>query len=162
MKKKLLIALLSLVTLTAGCLTAVACGEVQGKNEGNDNTNITDTSGGKTDDDKQVTQSHNLTLVQAKSATCTVAGNSIYYTCSHCNKWFADSNATTEITDHNSVVIAALGHDPQTHEAKAATCTEIGWNAYETCSRCDYTTYVEISALGHDTQTHEAKAATCT
>ena len=46
--------------------------------------------------------------------------------------------------------IAALGHDLVHHEGKAATCTEIGWEAYDTCSRCDYTTYVEIKALGHD------------
>ncbi len=56
----------------------------------------------------------------------------------------------------------ALGHDLVHHDAKAATCTEIGWNAYDTCSRCDYTTYVEIEALGHDLVHHDAKAATCT
>lgn len=38
------------------------------------------------------------------------------------------------------------------HAAKAPTCTEIGWNAYETCSRCDYTTYAELPALNHDYQ----------
>ena len=36
------------------------------------------------------------------------------------------------------------------HDAKAPTCTEIGWEAYDTCSRCDYTTYNELPALGHD------------
>ena len=44
----------------------------------------------------------------------------------------------------------SLGHDFEHHEAKPATCTETGWDAYDTCSRCDYTTYVEIEALGHD------------
>ena len=58
--------------------------------------------------------------------------------------------------------IPALGHDLVHHEAKSATCTEIGWNAYDTCSRCDYTTYSEIASLGHDLVHHEAKAATCT
>ena len=43
----------------------------------------------------------------------------------------------------------ALGHDYINHDAKAPTCTEIGWDAYETCSRCDYSTYVELPALGH-------------
>ena len=38
------------------------------------------------------------------------------------------------------------------HDAQAPTCTEKGWNAYETCSRCDYTTYAELSALNHDYQ----------
>ena len=55
-----------------------------------------------------------------------------------------------------------LGHDKVTHDAKAPTCTDIGWGAYETCSRCDYTTYAEKSALGHDKVTHDAKAPTCT
>ena len=42
-----------------------------------------------------------------------------------------------------------LGHDLTQHKAQAPTCTEIGWEAYETCSRCDYTTYKEIAATGH-------------
>lgn len=43
-------------------------------------------------------------------------------------------------------------HDLVQHAAKAPTCTEKGWNAYETCSRCDYTTYAELPALNHDYQ----------
>ena len=53
-------------------------------------------------------------------------------------------------------------HALEQHAAKAPTCTEIGWNAYETCSRCDYTTYAELPALNHDLVRHDAKAATCT
>lgn len=48
------------------------------------------------------------------------------------------------------------------HAAKAPTCTEIGWDAYETCSRCDHTTYAELPALNHDLKQHAAKAPTCT
>ena len=44
------------------------------------------------------------------------------------------------------------GHDLEQHAAKAPTCTEIGWDAYETCSRCNYTTYAELPALNHDYQ----------
>lgn len=43
-------------------------------------------------------------------------------------------------------------HDLEQHEAKAPTCTEKGWSAYETCSRCDHTTYAELPALNHDYQ----------
>ena len=43
-------------------------------------------------------------------------------------------------------------HDLEQHAAKVPTCTEIGWNAYETCSRCDHTTYTELPALNHDYQ----------
>ena len=52
--------------------------------------------------------------------------------------------------DSKTEVIAALGHNKVTHAAKDPTCTEIGWNAYETCTRCDYTTYETIPALGHN------------
>ena len=64
--------------------------------------------------------------------------------------------------DRDTVDVPALGHNKVAHEAKAATCTAIGWNAYETCSRCDYTTYEEIGALGHTEVIDEAVAATCT
>lgn len=53
-------------------------------------------------------------------------------------------------------------HDLEQHEAKAPTCTEKGWSAYETCSRCDHTTYVELPALNHALVNHDAKAPTCT
>ena len=54
-------------------------------------------------------------------------------------------------------------HDLVQHAAKAPTCTEIGWNAYEACSRCNYTTtYQELPALNHDLVQHDAKAPTCT
>ena len=53
-------------------------------------------------------------------------------------------------------------HDLVQHAAKAPTCTEKGWNAYDTCSRCDYTTYAELPALNHDLVNHDAQAPTCT
>ena len=53
-------------------------------------------------------------------------------------------------------------HDLVHHDAKAPSCTEIGWNAYETCSRCDYTTRKELPALNHALEQHEAQAPTCT
>ena len=53
-------------------------------------------------------------------------------------------------------------HDLVQHAAKAPTCTEKGWNAFDTCSRCDYTTYAEQPALKHDLKQHAAKAPTCT
>ena len=59
----------------------------------------------------------------------------------------------------------ALGHDYIDHEAKAATCTEIGWEAYRTCNRCDYTSYKEIPIKGHTSSAavrENEVAATCT
>ncbi len=48
------------------------------------------------------------------------------------------------------------------YDAQAPTCTKPGWDAYDTCSRCDYTTFRAIPALKHDLEHHEAKAPTCT
>lgn len=45
--------------------------------------------------------------------------------------------------------ITKLGHDLVHHEAKKATCTESGHYAYDTCTRCSYTTYSEIANSGH-------------
>ena len=56
---------------------------------------------------------------------------------------------------------SALEHDKVQHDAQAATCTEKGWNAYETCSRCNYTTYAEIQALTHDEIIDPSVSATC-
>lgn len=55
-------------------------------------------------------------------------------------------------------------HDLEQHAAKAPTCTEIGWDAYEACSRfgCNYTTCKELPALNHDLKQYAAKAPTCT
>ena len=60
-----------------------------------------------------------------------------------------------------SETLSATGHTLTHHAEKAPTCTEIGWNAYDTCA-CGYTTYVELPALGHDRIHHNAKAVTCT
>ena len=59
-------------------------------------------------------------------------------------------------------ILDALGHDEIPHDAQAPTCTESGWDAYVTCSRCDYTSYVEKAALGHDEIVHDAQEPTCT
>ena len=66
--------------------------------------------------------------------TCTAAGVRTY-TCQTCN------GTKTEAEPK-------LGHDLIAHEAKLPTNYSVGNEAYETCSRCDYSTYVEIPALG--------------
>ena len=116
--------------------------------------------------------------------TCTEDGYTTY-TC-HCGHSYVADTVKAPGHTYNSVVteptcvvdgyttytcqcghsyteaIPALGHDEVAHDAKAATCTEAGHNAYVTCSRCDYTTFEEIKALGHDEVAHDAKDATCT
>lgn len=63
------------------------------------------------------------------TATCTAKAK-----CGGCNAPYGD----------------ALGHDFVHHDAQPATCTAKGLEAYDTCSRCDYsTTKVEIPMAGH-------------
>ena len=113
------------------------------------------------------------------NATCSTEG-----TCTVCYGSYKDSNnhtgpytnayapSASSATQH-TVTETCTGcgkisrfygedHQLEPHDAQAPTCTEIGWDAYDTCSRCDYTTYVEKSALGHDRVSHDAKAPTCT
>ena len=72
---------------------------------------------------------------------CTTKGSydSVVY-CSVCNNELSRETKSVDALDHNIV----------NHNAQAPTCTEVGWEAYEACSRCDYTTYVEIPATGHN------------
>ena len=105
--------------------------------------------------------SHSMIAYPAVAETCITDGNYAYWYCEGCHKYFSDEDGNTEITEEQGWLLPALGHDLVHHEAKAVTCTEYGWDAYDTCSRCDYTTYEEIPALDHDLVHHEAKAATC-
>ena len=86
-----------------------------------------------------------------KEPTCTETGDSRLY-CKDCGIFL------------NWKAIPALGHDIEHHGKKDATCTEIGWNEYDTCKRegCGYTTYQEIPALGHTEVVDNAIAPTCT
>ena len=86
-----------------------------------------------------------------KEATCTENGV-MTYVCK-----YNSSHTKTETID-------ALDHDRVPHQAQAPTCTEIGWDEYDTCKRCNYTTYVEqpIDSSNHDLEHHAAKAPTCT
>lgn len=78
---------------------------------------------------------HSMTATAGKAATCTEAGNSAYWTCSRCHKFFSDAAGKTEIAK-DSWVIAALGHDEATRAAVAATCYVSGRTAETYCKRC--------------------------
>lgn len=68
-------------------------------------------------------------------AKCELAGTECRY-CDNCEHF-------------ESREIAKLGHNEISHDAKSPTCTEVGWDAYVTCSRCAYTTYQQIPEKGH-------------
>lgn len=78
---------------------------------------------------------HSMTATAGKAATCTEAGNSAYWSCSRCGKFFSDAAGKTEIAK-DSWVIAALGHDEATRAAVAATCYASGRTAETYCKRC--------------------------
>ena len=85
-------------------------------------------------------------------ATCTASGS--YDTVTYCTKC---QTVISRVTNR----ISAKGHSYVDHEAKSATCTESGWNAYQTCENCDYSNYTEISAKGHNYK-KTVTAPTCT
>lgn len=76
---------------------------------------------------------YNVDVVQP---TCTEQGYTMYE-CAYCFDFYVDS------------YVDALGHDEVEHDAKEATCVEVGWEKFVTCSRCEYSTYQEIPATGH-------------
>lgn len=78
---------------------------------------------------------HSMTATAGKAATCTEAGNSAYWTCSRCHKYFSDAAGKTEIAK-DSWIINALGHDVGTRGAVAATCYASGHEADTYCKRC--------------------------
>ena len=78
---------------------------------------------------------HSMTATAGKAATCTEAGNSAYWTCSRCHKYFSDAAGKTEIAK-DSWVISSLGHDEATRAAVAATCYASGHEADTYCKRC--------------------------
>ena len=119
---------------------------------------------------------HNIIHHAGQEATCTEAGWGAYDTCLRCDystykeipatghawgEWVqTKAPSCTEAGEEQRVCannpshvetqpVAALGHNIIHHEGQESTCTEAGWEAYDTCSRCDYTTYKEIPATGH-------------
>lgn len=92
-------------------------------------------------------------------ATCASTGIKGHKDCTICKKHFDENNV--EIADL-TIAIDPNNHDIQNHAGQPATCKDAGWEAYETCSRCEYTTYSTISALGHDEVNHAGQSATCT
>ena len=117
--------------------------------------------------------SHNMVFHEAVAATCVTSGNSVYWYCEECYKYFSDASGEHEI-EANSWVIPATGHSMTAHAAVAATCTTAGNSAYWSCDKCSkYFSDAEganeieanswvIAATGHNMTAHAAVAATCT
>ena len=88
-----------------------------------------------------------------RAATCTAGGSSdtVVY-CKTCGEEL--SRETKESP--------ALGHNIVQHAGKAPTCRDVGWEAYEECTRCGYSTYRELARKEHDWGKGKMSAAHCT
>ena len=146
MKRKLLLAVLAIV-VTVSCAVGLTACDLFGE---------------------ETSHKHQMQHVDAVAATCTEDGNTEYWYCSDCGKYFLDAEGKNEIADLNSTVISAKGHSWSEWEtAKAATCTEGGYKERE-CSVCHETEQETITATGHTFSedwlhdgTYHWHAATC-
>ena len=101
-------------------------------------------------------------FVQGNDSSClksaaTCVSPPVYYTnCAYCYRKGTDTYV------HPWYGPDPNNHDLVHHDAKAPTCTEIGWDEYDACQRegCTYTTKVEIPALEHD-YTEKVVKPTC-
>ena len=108
---------------------------------------------------------HELTLVQAAGATCTEAGNTAYYVCGTCGRWFEDKTALVEITDKSSVIIKALGHKwDEGTVTKEPTEKEEGVRTYICLHDSSHkkTERIPVKAHEHSLTKVDAVMATCT
>ena len=113
--------------------------------------NICDTCGY----DKTVPHTHNLTLVPAKAPTCTENGNTAYYTCDGCDKWFEDATGAPEITDKTSVILAATDHSPSDWKSDNT-------DHWKECTVVSCGVVIEGSKAAHDFKWVVDKEATAT
>ena len=95
----------------------------------------------------------NLTGATGHTAGEAVEENRVEPTCTENGSYDSVVYCTvceSEIS-RETVTIGAVGHDLHDVIAKAPTCTEAGWNAYQVCRRegCGYSTYQELPASGH-------------
>lgn len=141
---------LKLISLGMILLLALAMFFACGTTSGNTGSNGSDSTSNESNNSTQPHE-HIVVTDEAITPTCTTPGLTEGKHCSICNEILVKQEQ-----------IPALGHDIISYDGKAATCTEAGYSAYETCSRCDYTTYTAIPTLGHDYVPHDGKAATCT
>ena len=123
--------------------------------------------------DSEVIQAldHNLEKIEKEEATCTEGGYEGYWSCTNCQKLFADEGGTTEIL--SPVEIPAYGHALEKTEKKEGTCVKPGYESYWKCKTCqklfadeggttEISGAIEIPSQGHVLEKTERKEATCT
>ena len=109
---------------------------------------------------------HSLTAHDAHAETCTEAGNSAYWSCERCGKFYSDAEGKNEI-ENNGWIIPAHAHDLTHHVAVNETCEADGNIEYWTCGEChqyfldeagtQLTSAEAIVVKAHHTLEHHAK-----
>lgn len=84
----------------------------------------------------EVKAEHSLVYREAVAADCVSEGNTEYWYCTDCGKYFSDEAATTEIS-LNDTVIAKSAHKTVLNSEISATCSNDGQRAYYKCTVCN-------------------------
>ncbi len=103
---------------------------------------------------------HHLTAHSAVDPTCTEGGNSAYWSCDRCGRFFSDAEGAAEIEENGWVIPAAEHSWDDGIITTDPTCTEQGVKTF-TCSVCHDTRTEVVDALGHTMTAHAAVAPTC-
>ncbi len=109
---------------------------------------------------------HFLVRIVGKPSTCTVNGNIEYWTCSECDKCFADQEGSAEIALSDTVILASHTGGTEIKDAKAPSVEEEGYTGDTYCKGCG-----EMLEAGevigkldhvHNMFKTDSKEATCT
>jgi len=96
-----------------------------------------------------------------KKAVCTKCGSEYGELKAHTPGPAATCTAAQTCTACGKELNPKLNHSLVVHPGQKPTCTDKGYEPYDTCSKCNYTTYKELPAAGHKLTQHPAKDATC-
>ena len=133
--KKILALVIAALMLCSFAFVMTSC-KKDDENDQNQNQNQNDQNNNQ---NNSAPHTHILSdWATATEATCTAKGTETRY----CK--------VNDCSYSESREVAALGHNLKHHDAELPGCADAGCHAYDTCTRCDYTTYVEIPASGHD------------
>ncbi len=97
---------------------------------------------------------HQLTEHPAVEATCTVPGNTAYYECNLCHKYFSDAQGTNEIAENSWVITAHHSWEatwPTNPQPQPGISTWIISNVIFTCKSCGQSALTQGIAQKTDT-----------
>ncbi|MDE7439487.1 MAG: leucine-rich repeat domain-containing protein [Clostridia bacterium] len=150
MKRKLLVILLGAIAVFACAFGFAGC----------DLFDTGDTDGGNNGGNKECV--HTIIHCPAKEATCKETGNTEFWYCNSCGKYFSDESGKNQIAVRDTT-LEKTGHREITDAAVKATCTTAGKTAGKHCIVCNTVTLEQkVIPAGHTIVIDEAIEATCT